>query len=202
MSQPKYSPGRRLVRQLGLSRNPLCRPVDRIDGLFRIAAASATLAVVLGSVLFGLGTYHHLIDQVEAVKATLNQVPVVLVDDPAGGRAPNGAVSPAPAPGVQAKWTLPDGTVRSGAVHSPVSARKGTTVDIWMDDDYTPVRPPAQPTELQFRAIVNGLGSVSLFTVLVWGAFGWVLNRLNRRRDADWTRDWMRFERHWRHRSH
>ncbi|TQS45676.1 hypothetical protein [Cryptosporangium phraense] len=197
-----YSRWRRPFRLLGLGRNPLCRPVDRLDGAFRIAAVTATLAVVVLSVLFGVGSYHRMLDRVEAQKSTLNQVPVLLLDDPAGARTENGAVSPAPVPGVQAKWTLPDGTIRTGAVYTPVSARRGTSVDVWMNDDYVPVRPPAQPTELQFRAIVDALGCVSLFAVLVWGAFGWALSRLNRRRDAEWAREWIVYEREWRHRSH
>jgi len=202
MRQPKYSLGRRAVRMLGLTRNPLQRRVDRLERTLRLASLLAALAVMTVSLLVVLDGYHRGLARATAQRARLQQVEVTLLADATVGRNAVGAVSPAPSPGVRAWWTLPDGTMRTGEVYSPTVAREGSTVPVWMDADFTPVRPPVDPAELRFRAGANILGSVSLFGLVIFGLYQWGRGRLDRRRDAEWTRAWLLFERQWRDRSH
>ncbi|GAA3391792.1 Rv1733c family protein [Cryptosporangium minutisporangium] len=202
MRQPTYSRGRRAARLLGLTRNPLCRRVDRLEGALRIASVLAVLVVTVVTLLVGVGRYHRELDRSLAAQAELRHVPVVLLTDATAGRTALGSVAPAPSPGVEARWTLPDGSVRTGTVYSPVTAPKGTTVRVWMDAGHVPVRPPVRSGDLRFRVGVDVLGCVSLFSVLSWGLYQWGRSRLDRRRDAEWTRSWLVFERQGRHRSH
>jgi hypothetical protein len=197
MRQPKYTFGRRAVRWLGLTRNPLRRRIDRLERTLRIASLLAVFAVVVTSALTVLGGYHRDLERAEAERHRLQQVPVVLLGDASSGRPDAGTA------GVPATWTLPDGTLRTGNVHSaPVGTGEGATVTVWMDAEYTPVRAPAEPADLRFRAFSNVLGCVSLFGVLIWGAYQAARTRLDLRRDADWTRGWLLYERRWRDRLH
>lgn len=201
MRQPKYSPGRRAVRSLGLTRNPLLRRVDRLERSLRLLSALALIAVVLISLTTVLDTYHRELDRVLDERARLQRVPVVLLDDASRARATAGtAASP---PGVPATWTLPDGTTRTGNVHGvPVGTGESATVEVWMDTDYDPVRPPSDPADLRFRTGVTMLGCVSLFGLLIWGLYQWGRGKLDARRDADWARAWLFYERQWRDRLH
>lgn len=200
MRQPKYTRGRRALRSLGLTQNPLLRRVDRLERTLRLFSALAVLSVSVASLLVVLGTYHRSLDAVLAERSRLQQVPVVLLSETASGRT---AVEEVPTPGVPATWTLPDGTTRFGNVFgTPVVASKGATAEVWMDDHYTPVRPPTEPADLRFRAGTTVLGCISVFGLLIWGLYQWGRGRLDVRRDADWTRDWLLFERQWRDRLH
>ncbi|MFG1920919.1 hypothetical protein [Cryptosporangium sp. NPDC048952] len=203
MRQPKYTTGLRVLRSLGLTRSPLRRRVDRLERTLRIFSALAVLAVSVISFLVVLGTYHRSLDAAMVERSQLQQVPVVLLSRTTGGHTAVDSVSPAPAPGVPATWTLPDGTMRTGNVYgAPPGAGEGASAEVWMDLDYTPVRPPAEPADLRFRAGATVIGCVSMFGLMIWGLYQWGSTRLDERRDADWTREWLLFERQWRDRLH
>ncbi|GAA0256888.1 Rv1733c family protein [Cryptosporangium japonicum] len=203
MRQPKYTRGRRALRLLGLTRSPLRRRVDRLERTLRMFSALAVLAVSVISFLVVLGTYHRGLDEAAALRSHLRQVPVVLLAETSGGRTAVGSVPPAPGPGVPATWTLPDGTMRTGNVFgAPPGAIDGASVEVWMDQDFTPVRPPVEPADLRFRAGATVIGCVSMFGLMIWGLYQWGRGRLDERRDADWTREWLLFERQWRDRLH
>ena len=203
MRQPKYTRSRRALRSLGLTPNPLLRRIDRLERTLRLFSALAVLTMSAISLLVVLDTYHRGLDDVLAERSRLQQVPVVLLAATSSGRTTTEAVSPAPGPGVPATWTLPDGTTRFGNVFgAPAGATEGATAEVWMDGDYTPVRPPVEPADLRFRAGATILGCISMFGLMIWGFYQWARGRLDARRDADWTREWLLFERQWRDRLH
>ena len=201
MHQPKYSRVRRTARLLGLTRNPLCRRVDRLDGGLRIAAALTALVVSALCVTLGAHTYHRDLDRLTAARDRLEQVPVLLLEDARSGRAEPGATAPTPVRGVIGRWRMDDGTVRTATVYPPVVALRGTTVRVWMDTGSTPVRPPADRSDVWFRSAVNVIGTIGVAGVVIRGLLLWGRSRLDRRRDAEWARRWLLYERQWRDRS-
>ncbi|SHN75909.1 Rv1733c family protein [Cryptosporangium aurantiacum] len=192
---PKYTLIRRAARLLGWTRNPLCRPVDRAEGALRVAAGLAvvlTLALAIGA---GAVRYERETADAVAARSVLLHVPVELRADTPSAR------TDAIGPGVVATWTLPDGTVRTGRVYTGEIAADGDTVTVWMDASYEAVHPPATDAELLQRAVLGAVLTFLLVLAGLAGAYRIARRRLDRHRDAAWTRDWLVAWQSWHDRS-
>ena len=94
-----------------------------------------------------------------------------------------------------ARWTAPDGTVRTGPVEPPANGRAGSTVAIWTDARGTPMRPP---TSSPLGASVGVGLAVTSFVVVVYACVLAAVRRsLDRRRMAAWQREWRSVEPRW-----
>jgi hypothetical protein len=192
---------KQLTRRLGLTRNPLCRRVDRIEGAVRLLLALFVLAALAVSTVIALNSYATAASAAAAERHQLRQVEVVLLEDaPSSVSDPPAAASP-PQPGVQARWTLPDGSTRVGGVYIREAAISGESVQAWMNAFYDPVRPPAERDDLVMRAALMGLVVATLSCSLFSGAYQLARRQLNRRRDTAWTREWLLVSNSWRDRS-
>jgi hypothetical protein len=189
-------PPRRIARRLGLDRNPLRRPSDRVE-------TSLTLAVVLvvltlGPLLVWRVAEAGYRDAVSAADRDRRhrpvEVPAVLLDDAAKYPAGTAEV-PGQGP-VPARWTAPDGTVCLGSVIPPADARSGSTVPVSVDARGNLVQPPVSPDPAGFAF---SLGFAVATGLLGAGAGVLALARgiLNRRRMRDWQRRWLLVERQW-----
>lgn len=201
MKQPKYSATRRLVRRLGLTRNPLYRAIDRIDGAFRLFVAVLFVAIVGASVGVGLTAFSQTSSAAARARQQLHRVTVVLAEDAPTGSSDASLRTNPPRPGVQARWTLPDGSVRTGAVFTPAIARAGDSVSVWMNSYDDPVRPPVSRNDLMLRAALRALVVLSMGSLVLWAAYGLTQRQLTRRRDAHWTKEWLMVSGGWRDRS-
>jgi hypothetical protein len=201
LKQPKNSRMRRLVRRAGLTRNPLCRRVDRLEGAFRVVLTLFVLGALAVATAVGATSYSRSATAAAAERRQLQQVSVVLLEDaPSTSSDPSATASP-PQPGVRAKWTLPDGSSRVGAVYAKAGARQGETITTWMNLYYDPVRPPIQRSDLVVRAGLLAIVTASLVCALLTGVYQLARRQLNRRRDAAWTREWLLVSNSWRDRS-
>jgi hypothetical protein len=201
LRQPKNSATRRLVRRLGLTRNPLYRPVDRIDGAFRLFVVVMLVAVVGASVGVGLAAFSRTANAAARARQQLHRVTVVLVEDVPTGSSDASLGANPPRPGVQARWTLPDGSVHTGAVFTRAIARRGDSVSVWMNSYDDPVRPPVDRGDLMIRAALRALVVLSLGSLTLWATYGLAQRQLTRRRDAIWTKEWLLVSGGWRDRS-
>ncbi|HEY4994018.1 MAG TPA: hypothetical protein VII33_18235, partial [Nakamurella sp.] len=116
---------------------------------------------------------------------------VLTADAPAvqftAGGAPASAADP-----VAAGWFAPDGSSRTGALIAAPGMLSGSTIRIWVDHSGNLVEAPMTSSAALTGGVVVGVGMMvtwGLVLILVLWAIGVVLDR---RRRAEWDRDWAR----------
>lgn len=185
----------RLSQVLGMSRNPLRRPVDRVVGGAVLGLLVAALITVPGlAVSSGKAEYlaqrreaaaalssHHVVD------AVVLTTPEMVGSEPGGGASVRADVG----------WTGHDGHPRAERAEVPSSSRAGHRVPVWVDAVERVTPPP--PTEAVSRASATG----TAVGVLVLGLLGCVVLMKAARAVADvwvrrcWEREWARVEPDW-----
>ena len=128
----RHSPGStrlgRLLRGLQLDGNPLRRRSDRAETLF-LGVLIAAFAACAPLAAHTAGSWTHAASAHEAQvqqRVTYHVTATLLEAMPAWGA--NGA---GPYPETEARWTAPDGKVRTGLVAVPGGASTGSTVTVW-----------------------------------------------------------------------
>jgi hypothetical protein len=174
----------RLRHQLGLDRNPLRRPSDRIEALFLLLVIVAFVPLATVATILTTGWTHSAGVAEQRAGSTFRQVSAVLAQQP-----------PPQRPGVPAwLWTrarwVAYGKVHVGSVLVGRGTPTGTIVPIWVDRDGQIRTPPPTTGQVTARVVL-----VAVITPPVV-AFGLGLSRrtlqraLDRRRMAAWGRDW------------
>jgi hypothetical protein len=157
MNPPKYTLARRTVRLLGLTRNPLCRRVDRLEGALRLAVGALLVLAVGCAAASGLASHSRNAAVAAAQRQQVHQQTVVLLEDAPAARSGTSSLPRAPQPGVAAKWTLPDGSTRTGTVRVRTVAERGDSIQVWMSGDSFPAAAPTHPDQVMLRAILTAL---------------------------------------------
>jgi hypothetical protein len=177
----------RLSRRLGLDGNPLRRRTDKIAA----CAATALLAsFLIGAPLLSVvaagwaarsGAAH------PQAGRSWHQVPALLLQAAPAPAAADGVLGHSL---VLARWTAPDGRVRTGRI--PVRARMaaGSTVRLWVDAAGSPGDPPLSHRQTVAReATAAVIATATLGIMLV--CLAWAGRRaLDRRRLAAWEAAW------------
>lgn len=187
----------RLWRELRPDRNPLRRACDRAEAALLAALLAVFLvAVSLAAVIAGGRAYGAGLRAERAEQAARHPVPAVLLAA-ARERRHEGY-----RPRVQARWTAPDGTPRSGRIIVPPGTPAGRTVSLWVDASGQPAGEPLEAADVIGRAIVTALfvaviAAVAAGSALLWAAAlaRWVLFR---RRLAAWEAEWRAVGPRWR----
>lgn len=186
---------RRSMRWLRLDGNPVRRTVDRFEAAIRIALATA-FVFVAPPIAVHVG--HHI--EATGLRAQQQQtgrhrVTATLLRDapPPSGRLGMAATRPL----VQARWTAPDGSFRTGDVHAPWGQGAGSTMTIWIDDTGRSADPPLRRSQLVSRGITASVLTFAALasTVLVTGQVIRLL--LDRLRMAGWEAGWSVVEPQW-----
>ena len=180
----------RLVRWLGFDRNPLRRRTDRIEALLRLVMMIVVVAVVpAAAVLAGQQADHAAMRRAQAQQATDHLVNAVLLEQAPATGAPDPYTS-VQITWVAARWQPPGLPPRTGQVLAPAGARKGTTVQTWIDASGAVTTPPLDHRDIAgdvcIAVIATCLGS---WLVLLASS---VLARraLDRRRLSEWDAEW------------
>ncbi|MBF6174749.1 Rv1733c family protein [Nocardia blacklockiae] len=169
------------------ARNPMLRPVDRLEGWIRLLAIVVVLLAVPASVPVGLAGYRAAVVRIEADNAAKAVVPAVISDDPV--RVP--ATSRVNMDRMQARVRWSDGG-RAGEATVDVAgtARRGDRIELWVGADGRPTTDPVPIDAAVGQGIGIGLlalsGVAAACGVSVW-ITAWVLNR---RRSAAWEHEW------------
>ncbi|GIJ72606.1 Rv1733c family protein [Virgisporangium ochraceum] len=186
---------RRCARRAGIGRNPLRRPTDRFETWFTVLLTIAVLVTAPFAVWWCAGdAYERATSAADRQRDMLFLVQAVLLAD--ADRAErtytdDGATLLL----VPARWTAPDGTVRTGQLEPPAYGRAGSTVAIWTDIRGNPMQPP---TSNPLGASVGVGLAVTSFAVVVYACVLAAVRRsLNRRRMAAWQREWRSVEPRW-----
>lgn len=169
---------------------PLARPSDRLQARLLILVVVLSLAAAAGAVLFGIGEY-----SAEAAKSreqTAARYPVtavLLADGPFPAAAGHGGTPFGSGP-ARATWRTRDGRQRVGDVDAVAGAVAGHEVEIWVDETGAPAE---RPLTMAAATIGAPLGAATLWAAAVSSlvlAYRGVVHLLNRRRFAEWQRDW------------
>ncbi|MFJ8112057.1 hypothetical protein [Streptomyces sp. NPDC096132] len=170
-------------------RNPLRRRSDIAEAWIGVAAAALLLfmAPAVGVVTAVVGERSAL-DQAQG----LHRAAARLVED--------ATVTPSRFSGMTddharatVRWTLPDGSSRTGEAMTAAGGKAGSSTTVWLDDAGR-LR-PAPPTPAQAGAQGTALGAAAGAgaCVLVAGASWAARARLDARRTAQWDRAWATF---------
>jgi hypothetical protein len=169
--------------------NPLRRTSDRVEA----AIVAATLVLFLaGAPLLGLFAWHWAhaaaLHAQHRQQASWHRVSAVLLADarPVVDIGYGGVAGSE----VEARWTAPDGTRRTGDVPAPAAARAGSTVHIWVDESGAQTGPPLRSQQAAGQAVLASvLAPFALGTVLLCAA-SLAVYLLDRHRMAAWAADW------------
>ena len=182
------SRARRLARKLGLDRNPLRRPTDKVATWLMV---QFLVVVLIGAPLFAIAafTWAARVGAAEQrAERSWREVPAVLLRSvPVPDSFAGGVFGYSWVP---ARWTAPNGKVRSGDIPVEVGLTAGRKVRLWVDAAGTPTDVP-----LTHRAIVARAGTAAaVATVALLIALSslalivrWLLDR---RRLTDWELAW------------
>ncbi|MER7951318.1 hypothetical protein ABTY59_28375 [Streptomyces sp. NPDC096079] len=176
--------------------NPLRRTTDLVEAWVAFAAAVLLcLAVPVTAWAAGTSAYGSLSRAVRAQQEqrlpTTARV-VRLADGPVSGpRSVETAGEERLRRSVVARWTAPDGSVRTGTV-ATVRQRStpGSAFTLWTDRDGRPTGPPMQPGTARAHAVIAGLTAALLAGLLVELLRRLAVRRLMVRRYARLDRAW------------
>ena len=180
----------RLTRRLGFDRNPLRRGTDRVEAALRLVLILlAVVAVPVAAVAAGRWADHYALHRAQAQQAVNHQVTAVLLEDAPATGVPDPYTS-VQTTWVPARWQPPGQPPRTGQVLALIGARKGSTVQTWVDPSGTVTDPP-----LERRVIVGDVWLavmatclMSLLALLVASVL--VRRGLDRRRLRAWEAEW------------
>ena len=178
----------RLGRRLGLDRNPLRRRTDKIA---RLLMAQFLMAVLIGAPLFGIAAFHWAGRAGAAelrAERSWREVPAVLLRSVPGPNSyADGVFGYSWVP---ARWTAPDGQVRTGDIPVEVGLAAGRKVLMWVDAVGRPTDVPITDRAVLARAVTAAAvaTAVLLIALSCLALIGrWLLDR---RRLADWELAW------------
>jgi hypothetical protein len=168
--------------------NPLRRRLDRVEAvifgaLIVAAMAGAPVAAALG----GHWAYVSAQQAARVQRETSHQVQAVLLAVP--GSSPGG-YSVTPLVAVQARWTAPNGAVRTGEIAVPAASVKDKTVPVWTDSAGDLTSTPMTPAQVADQGTFGTAIAVVLTLVTLFVAAGITRFIVNRRRIAAWAADW------------
>jgi len=185
-TMPRVATGRmsRLARMLA-GRNPLRRPIDRVEGAVLVALTAVFGVAVAVAVIVGMHTY-----QSEQASARVRPAVAVLVQHgPPAGSFPRVGQA-------QARWETRGGE-RSGVLTTVTvpaisGAAAGTRVAVWLTPSGQPAAPPAGEAVMVIYALITGGAVTGVASVALLIAYALARHMLDRRRLAGWETAWAR----------
>ncbi len=189
----RHWPGRcltRLARWFGFDRNPLRRGTDRIEAVLRlVTVVLLVVAVPAAAVIAGQQADRMALNRAQAQQAANHLVTAVLLQDAPVTGIPD-PYSSVQSAWVPARWQPPGQPARTGQVLAVAGARKGSTVQTWIDPSGAVTSPPMDHRDIAGDVCLAVVATclVSWLLLLVSGAL--VRRVLDRRRLNAWEAEW------------
>jgi hypothetical protein len=178
----------RVARGLWPDRNPLRRNLDRVEAVTFGVLAVAFLAGAPVAAIAGQHIVYRLGAQTVHSQRSWRQVPAVLLAD-----APLSEYAT-----VRARWTAPDGAVRSGTVFAPSGAERGSTVKVWLDGYGNATNtPPLRLAQVRTQAALATVLAPVVLAELLLGVASMLHLALEQRRLTAWDAEWQVTEPKW-----
>jgi hypothetical protein len=198
-AHPHTAHDRPRLRRLTLAvwRNPLARSVDRTEATLVILAIGIWLLtlpmVAVAGSMWWADASATAADQ-QANRASISAVLTADAADFAFSELGNPISGQVPVP---AGWIAPDGSGHSGTIITGGGAKRGETVQIWVDRSGNLAAPPMSNTAAMMLVVLAAVGTWLLLGAMLGSIVLGVHWRLNRRRMADWEHDWQDIEPRW-----
>ncbi|MFI7413529.1 hypothetical protein ACIBU0_33130 [Streptomyces sp. NPDC049627] len=162
--------------------NPLRRRADIVEAW--VVLAVWTVVLVAGT-LAGLVTAHAADEQFERQRAERHSVRAVLLVD-----VPDTAASTTRRGLGKVRWTTADGTTHTDTTLVATGQKAGAKVTVWLDGRGGLASEPPSRAEAAVEAGVLGTAAALAAVGGVLGTGALVRWRLERRRIAEWGREW------------
>ncbi|MFW6694132.1 hypothetical protein [Streptomyces sp. MAR4 CNX-425] len=188
--------GHRPVRRVWSRRNPFRRRTDVLEGW---AAWGAFAVFAVGGTAAGWGAASAVHGELSGRSAERERTTAVLLKD---APAPTGPRSTAWTGGkvlTEVRWRDADGLPRTGRARVTGGLPEGARAEIWTDSTgRRAVDPPPPPVDTGVQSAVAAGAAAGGVGCLAFGCRTALRVRLDRRRAAEWERDWARVEPYWR----
>jgi hypothetical protein len=179
---------RRLARKLGLETNPLRRRTDKIATWLM---AQFLVVVLIGAPLFAIAAFTWAARANAAeqrAERSWREVPAVLLRSaPVPDSFAGGVFGYSWVP---ARWTAPNGHVRSGDIPVEVGLTVGRKVRLWVDAAGTPTDVPLTHRAVVARAATAAAVATAALLIALSSLALIARWLLDRRRLADWELAW------------
>ncbi|MEC3953674.1 hypothetical protein VMT65_11575 [Nocardia sp. CDC153] len=179
---------RRTLRTAPWSRNPLMRPLDRLEGCLWILALLAAVAVLPLAAAWGNDATHAAAERIRLDNASKVRITATLTGDPV--RPATGDGAPIGQPRAPVRWNQL-GHAGNATVEVPDTAKSGDPVDIWLNRNGHPTGAPRSLRNADAQgldiALLTVLGTWYAVSMLVWGGH----RVLTHRRESEWGREWQ-----------
>lgn len=158
------------------------------------AYLAVALIAVTGAVLAGATMARHMDDRSAQQRLERHSTQAVLTQDAPDTPDTNDSSTKVAAP---ARWTAPDGTVRTGDVKVPIGSSRGAVLVVWTDARGSIVAEPLPATTAHVQAGVSG-GEIA-FAICAGALLGCGITSklLDRRRTAQWATEWAQVGPRW-----
>jgi hypothetical protein len=192
-SRAEHGTGRslaRLARWLGFDRNPLRRGTDRVEAVLRLVIILLmVVAVPVAAVAGGRWANHYALHRAQVQRAVNHQVTAVLLSDAPAIGTPDPYTSLQTA-WVPARWQPPGQPPRTGEVLAVAGARKGSTVQTWIDPSGAVTDPPLDHRVVAGDVLLGVTATVLVSGLLLLAAGALARRMLDRRRLRAWEAEW------------
>jgi hypothetical protein len=179
----------RIVRGVRPDRNPLRRRYDRVEAaigaglLMTFLAGAPLLAIAAGQWAHSAGEHAE-----RTARADAHQVRAVLLHAaPPPALALRAATVLADEP---ARWTSPDGLVRTASVPVPGGTKAGATLLLWTDSQGRLTTPPPLPSQITDQVILASVFTAVAVALAAGGAWLAARRVLHARRLRWWEAQW------------
>ncbi|WP_350275792.1 hypothetical protein [Kribbella sp. HUAS MG21] len=184
------------IRRLGVGRNPLRRPSDRLEAALLWCALVAGLLMIPVGAAIGTGVGNSLEASAAEHRAVLHEVRArtTTSTERRYPSAPGDVVSQA-----RVSYVDPQGVEREAIASVPLGTPADAEVTIWLDRSGDIVTAPRTRSASAAIGALAGFLAVPGAWLLLWGAFRLARLPLDRRRARDWDTQWHTVGPRWLH---
>lgn len=180
-------------RLLRPGRNPLARRLDRIEAVvFAITILSCLVAIPTAASI-GSNVYASQRAVAERQHAERHRTTAITLADAPPAVVTEGQVADSGSAEVAVRWSLPDGTVRTDTMAVTPQTPRGAAVPVWLDRDGGLTTEPIPFSAVTTAALGAAIGAWAGFLLAALLAMAIVRAVLDRKRSAEWKRDWERY---------
>ncbi|GAA4613466.1 Rv1733c family protein [Saccharopolyspora hordei] len=183
-----------LVNALGVNRNPLRRPIDRLAAGITVLLLMAAMVAVPVAGMFGASLHASLTQRAAESAATTRPVEAVLttspeMDIPVSEVYSNDALSST----AVAEWRV--GLQKhSATVQVPANASAGETVTVWVDEAGHRVPQPASAGSITTSAVFAALLFLVVTELACFGLIAGTQGLARRISMRAWEREWLHLQ--------
>ncbi|MFK4105321.1 hypothetical protein ACI2L1_35705 [Streptomyces sp. NPDC019531] len=175
--------------------SPLRRHDDKVEAWIVLAM---WMVIAVGGAIVGLVTAHACDNVLTRQRAERHSSSALLLTDVPGTASAGASSDRALA---KVRWTLPDGTARTGRTLVDTGQKAGAHVVVWLDAKGGLTTEPPGPVEAGFEAALMGMAAALALAGGVYGVGAAARWRLDRRRIDAWGREWEQIGPRWCHRT-